>query len=117
MGLPDGQTAVINNVYLPPMQSLRRRHIQEQDARDAVANIVTAQPAASYSLTCGDFNTRTGTRAPCIQDLQLHRESQDSTICPRAGWFIDLCELAGQHILNGKNGQPPAKLTSKNFNG
>ncbi len=82
-----------------------------------MANIVTAKPAASYTLTCGDFNTRTGTRAPCIQDLQLHRESQDAIVCPRASWFLELCELAGQHILNGSNGQAPAPLTSKNING
>ena len=117
MGLPDGQKAVVNNVYLPPTASLRRRHIEEQSARDAVADVVTAMPAASYTLTCGDFNTRTGTRAPCIHDLQLHRESQDTTVCPRAGWLVDLCELAGQHIINGSNQQAPAPFTSTNING
>ena len=41
----------------------------------------------------------------------------DLTTCPRATWFVELCELAGQHILNGKGGQPPAPKTSRNYNG
>ena len=40
LGLPDGQKAVINNVYLPPYEALRRRNVNEVGAKEAVAAIV-----------------------------------------------------------------------------
>ena len=75
VSLPDGSKAVINNVYLPPAQSLTHRGIKEEDARAAVHSIVAASPAANYVLTCGDFNTRVGTKAPCVGELKLGRAS------------------------------------------
>ena len=75
VSLPDGTKAVINNVYLPPVQSLLKRGVKEEEARAAVHSIVTTAPAASHVLTCGDFNSRVGTKAPCIKELQLPRAS------------------------------------------
>ena len=66
LGLPDGTRATISNVYLPPRPSLDRRHISNAEARAAVADILTSAPASHYTLACGDFNTRIGTRAPTI---------------------------------------------------
>ena len=67
--LPDGKTATINNVYLPPACSLRKRKIPEEKARSAVLDIVTAAPVADHVITVGDFNTRTGTLAPRVGDV------------------------------------------------
>ena len=116
VSLPDGSKAVINNVYLPPAQSLTHRGIKEEDARAAVHSIVAASPAANYVLTCGDFNTRVGTKAPCVGELKLGRASQDPRVCPRAAWLIQLCELVDSHILNGSAPREAARFTSCNKN-
>ena len=76
-----------------------------------MVQIVTAAPASNVTITCGDFNTRCGTRAPRVEHVQLERTTRDLWECPRAPWFIHLCELAELHILNGKGGQPPAPYT------
>ena len=66
---------------------------------------------ADYVITVGDFNARTGTMAPRVGDTQLQRVSVDTTICPRAKWFVDLCELTEVHILNGEASRQPAPYT------
>ena len=101
VGLPDGEKAVIKNVYLPPYESLRRRKIQEVDAKTAVQGILTATPAAKFVITCGDFNTRIADRAPTIADVTLKRRSLDPTVNNRATWMLQMCELTESHILNG----------------
>ncbi len=111
LGLPDGQRATITNVYLPPHTSLNRRNISNAAAQAAVEQIVTAAKATSITITCGDFNTRCGQRAPRVEHVQLDRRSMDGWECPRAPWFIQMCELAELHILNGKEGQQPAQFT------
>lgn len=109
--LPDGQRAVINNVYLPPVDSLRRRNVLEATAREEISKVVSAAPAAHQVLTCGDFNVRTGTRAPVVRGTQLARQSMDQHVCNRANWFVQFCELAELHILNGAAPQEPAPPT------
>ena len=111
MQLLDGKTAVINNVYLPPQKSLRRREIPEAKARQDVMDIVSAAPLASHVITVGDFNTRTGTLAPRVGETQLQRASEDSVVCPRAGWLVELCELTEVHILNGATFRRAAPFT------
>lgn len=105
LGLPDGTKLVVNNVYLPPQQSLSRRDIDEHDARAAVEAIVTATPALHHRITCGDLNARIGDAAPCVQGRQLTRTTADAMVCRRATWCMQLCELAEQHVLNGNEFQ------------
>ncbi len=69
LGLPDGQRATITNVYLPPHTSLNHRNIGNSTAQEAVEQIVTTAKASNYTITCGDFNTRCGTRAPSVAHL------------------------------------------------
>ena len=78
--LPDGRKIVVNNVYLPPCSSLSQRGIREQDAYDAVLEVLTKAPAAADVITMGDFNARTGTLAPRVGDVQLRRTSMDATV-------------------------------------
>ena len=111
LGLPDGQKATISNVYLPPHDSLRRRHIEVDAAKGQVEEVLSAAPATDFILTCGDFNARTGTKAPRVRDIQLSRVSQDSKVCNRASWFLHLCEITEQHILNGAEQQELAQFT------
>ena len=111
LGLPDGQRAAITNVYLPPHTSLNRRNICNAAAQAEVADIVTAAPVANHTLACGDFNVRCGTRAPRVGEVKLDRRSEDEWECPRAPWFIRLCEEAELHVLNGAAPQPPAQHT------
>ena len=66
---------------------------------------------ANFTLTCGDFNVRCGTRAPRVGEVQLQRQSADPKECLRASWFIQLCEEVEQHVLNGAAPQPPAQHT------
>ena len=108
LGLPDGQRATITNVYLPPSTSLLRRHVSDKTAQAAVQEIVTSAPATKFVITCGDFNSRCGTRAPTVGGVQLPRSSMDSKECHRAPWLVHLAELAELHILNGKEPQKPA---------
>ncbi len=109
--LPDGSRATINNVYLPPYDSLRKRQVCHDEAKDAVSTVLTATPATTYRLTCGDFNTRCGDKAPTVWDLQLSRTCNDQRVCARANWMVQLCELAEQHILNGAGQQEAAPYT------
>ena len=80
-------------------------------AKEEVAGVLAEIPAANYVITCGDFNTRTGTRAPTIRDTTLVRQSQDGRTCHRAPWLMQQCELTEQHILNGKQPGEHARYT------
>ncbi len=80
---------------------MKRRGIDEQVGREAVASILTASPAANHVITCGDFNTRCANKAPTIRDSTVTRQGVDTRVCARASWFIQLLELTEQHILNG----------------
>lgn len=101
LGLPDGSNLELTNVYLPPQQSLTRRGKDPQEAREAVADMMTSAAAAEHVLVCGDFNARCGDKAPEVRGIQMRRESSDAVVNNRANWLIQTCELAEVHILNG----------------
>ncbi len=92
--LPDGSRATVNNVYLPPYNSLRKRQLCQEVAKAAVHDILTATPATTYRIPCGDFNTRSGDKAPTVRELQLPRTCSDQRLCARANWMVQLCELS-----------------------
>ena len=98
----------MKNVYFPPYESLRRRGIAEDIGKRAIEDILTATPAASFVLTCGDFNARIVDRAPTVADITLHRTSMDRTGCNRGTWMLHMCELTESHVLNGNEHQGPA---------
>ena len=107
----------MKNVYLPPYESLRRRQVPDLEAKQAVEDILTASPNAKFVITCGDFNARTGTRAPTVDDITLRRYSMDVRACNRATWMLRMCELTESHILNGNEHQEIAQFTCKGGKG
>lgn len=62
--MPDGNKLSICNVYLPPMNSLSRRGIAEEEARTQVTDILEQIPPQDIAFAVGDFNTRVGNLAP-----------------------------------------------------
>ena len=53
------------------------------------------------TVICGDFNARIGDRTPLLDHDHPPRFATDTYVCPRATWFITLCELHELYILNG----------------
>ena len=103
-----GDTIWVGNVYLPPIENMLRRGMDEDLARDLIEDITGAIPAHSQSIMCGDWNTRIGQLYPKIGDTDIQRVSLDPIISSRAPWVIQLCELHGWYILNGLQPGPPA---------
>ena len=107
----------MKNVYFPPYESLRRRGVPEAIGKKAIVDILTATPAASFVLTCGDFNARIVDRAPTIADVTLQRTSLDRTGNNRGTWMLQMCELTESHVLNGNEHQGPAQYTCRTGRG
>jgi hypothetical protein len=61
------------------------------------------------TMVCGDFNARVGSHTPILDHDHPPRTVNDTHVCPRASWFIDMCELHNLYILNGINS--PATYT------
>ena len=66
LSLPDGSILNVLNVYLPPIQALAKRGVQEEAARAAVEEVLARVPPQHRTLVCGDFNTRLGNLAPRV---------------------------------------------------
>ena len=100
------------STYLPtPPSTAGTSVMQLPKLKLLTSSQVTAAPVANHTLACGDFNVRCGTRAPRVGEVKLDRRSEDEWECPRAPWFIRLCEEAELHVLNGAAPQPPAQHT------
>ena len=113
VSLPNSTRVNVVNVYLPPASSLTRRGVGEDEARDAIAHMLTNLPPQQPSFVCGDLNTRIGNMSPSFDDTCLGRISQDTRVCPRAGWLLDICDQHHLHVLNGHLPQPPAPPTHR----
>jgi exonuclease III len=107
--LPNSQRINIANVYIPPTSSLARRDITESHATAQVESILELLQPQLTTIVCGDFNARIGTKIPSCEIDHPPRTTYDSHVCPRATWFIDLCNTFRLYILNGINS--PAALT------
>ena len=59
--LPGGDRVAVVNTYMPPVASIRRKHLTDEVVQDAVSAIVTRVPHDTKMVLCGDFNARTGT--------------------------------------------------------
>jgi hypothetical protein len=53
------------------------------------------------TMVCGDFNARVGSRIPSLDHAHPPRTVTDTHVCPRASWFIKMCEMHNLYILNG----------------
>jgi hypothetical protein len=53
------------------------------------------------TMVCGDFNARISSRVPCLDPKHPTRIATDPHVCPRAPWFINICEQYNLYILNG----------------
>lgn len=53
------------------------------------------------TMVCGDFNARIGSRTPLLDNNHPPRTVIDTYVCPRASWFVKMCELNNLYILNG----------------
>ena len=71
--LVGGEIAWVCNVYLPPVQNLRRRGVDECVACSYVEDILSAVPSSARAFICGDFNARVGTCSPCVGNVALPR--------------------------------------------
>lgn len=92
--LPSGSLCTVGNVYLPPTNNLGRRNLTEPLVRDKCMDILSRIHAESPLLLVGDFNARTGSCIPSLENFtHPPRVSSDSVTCPRGDWLIDLCEL------------------------
>jgi Endonuclease-reverse transcriptase len=49
--------------------------------------------------------------SPNINDITIPRKSEDKTTNGRAPWLIQLCELQGWTIVNGRQPGTPARHT------
>jgi hypothetical protein len=96
---------------------LKRRKINEEDARLDIETIIATIPPQQRSIVCGDFNTRTGTLSPNVKDQPTARLSIDLRRCPRAPWLIELCEMHNLYITNGLQPGPRAEYTCKHNKG
>jgi exonuclease III len=99
--LPTSQRINIVNIYVPPTSSLTRRGITEAQATAQVELVLERLQPQHTTLLCGDFNARIGTRAPLLNNDHPPRIVTDTHICPRANWFIKMCEMNNVYIING----------------
>lgn len=88
MLLPTGSCYWVCNVYLPPAANLRRRGLQEEDARTAMLDVLSDVPHADSAVVCGDFNARLGTLAPQVCNVQVQRACADVHTCARGKWLV-----------------------------
>jgi hypothetical protein len=51
-------------VYLPPVQNLQKRGINEDVARSYVEDILNYIPSTGNTIICGDWNARLGELTP-----------------------------------------------------
>jgi hypothetical protein len=98
-------------VYLPPVQNLQKRGINEDVARSYVEDILSHIPSNGNTVICGDWNTRIGELAPQIGDEVATRKSMDKITNARAPWLINICEQWEWQVLNGMQPGPPAEHT------
>lgn len=99
--LPDSSRLFVGNVYLPPANNLGSRGISERDARELVADVLNGLVPGAPTMVCGDWNTRIGDRSPEVGADTLQRRSQDTRVCPRAGWLLSLLATHELYVLNG----------------
>lgn len=83
----------------------------ETDACGLVDDILATIPQGADTIVGGDFNTRLGNGAPCIDGVRNERACVDMHVCTRAPWMLQLCELHGLHVLNGAQPGDPAPFT------
>jgi hypothetical protein len=98
----------VGNVYVPPVQSLQKRGLDEDVVRSLVEDIVSCIPHQATQVVCGDWNTRIGNLSPTIEETTIPRQSEDKKLNARAPWLIELCEQHEWYILNGLQPGPQA---------
>lgn len=99
--LPTSERISVVNVYLPPTSSLARRDIPEPQATAQLDLVMEKLQPQILTVICGDFNARVGDRTPLLEVEHPPRIVTDTHMCPRANWFIQLCETHDLYILNG----------------
>ena len=99
--LPTSQRVNIMNVYMPPTSSLLRRGIAESQAKELLEEVLSRMQPQLTTMVCGDFNARVGSRIPLLDYAHPPRTVTDTHVCPRASWFIKMCEMHNLYILNG----------------
>ena len=60
--------ACICNVYMPPKGNLARRSHTEEGIREQAETVLGYIPADVPALLCGDFNARTSSLSPELDD-------------------------------------------------
>jgi exonuclease III len=91
--LPNSQRINVANVYLPPASSLAKRNITEAHATSKLEQALEHIQPQLLTILCGDFNTRSGTLIPTLDIAHPPRITCDTHVCPRAKWFLKLCNL------------------------
>jgi endonuclease/exonuclease/phosphatase family metal-dependent hydrolase len=91
--LPNSQRVNVANVYLPPTSSLAKRDISEAHATAQLELVLERFQPQLLTILCGDFNTRLGTLTPTLDIAHPPRTTCDSVVCPRAKWFLTMCNL------------------------
>ena len=86
--LPNGDIIQVANVYFPPVQNMQKRGLKEEVARQQVAEVLDRLPSQHSTVICGDFNARTGNRAPRVGEQVDVRQSMDTQSCPRGAWLL-----------------------------
>jgi exonuclease III len=78
--IPGGETAWVGNVYLPPVQNMQKRGMDEDVARSLIEDVTGAIPVNARATVCGDWNTRIGQLHPKVGDSDLGRRSIDTKV-------------------------------------
>ena len=78
--LPRGEIAWVGNVYLPPVQNMQKRGMDEDIARSLIEDVTGTIPVNSKATICGDWNTRIGQLYPKIGESEFRRRSMDTKI-------------------------------------
>jgi hypothetical protein len=74
----------IGNVYVPPVQNLQKRKIEEDVARSFTEDILGCIPQNANAVIVGDFNARIGELSPTTEEITIQRKSQDHVTNARA---------------------------------
>ena len=75
-------------MYIPPVQNLQKRGIDEDVACSFTEDILDYIPHNSNSVVCGEFNARIGEMSPTIEEVQIPRKSEDKWSNARAPWVL-----------------------------
>ena len=67
----------VGNVYLPPVQSLQKRKINEEVACSMIDDVIECFQNKITTVMCGDWNTRIGNVSPEIEEMSIPRLSED----------------------------------------